>query len=134
MFDARQSGNLIAREIPAHELHSISASAARAKRFVGSSPLLDQAEAIVRGQTIHANDIRLPGMVFGRVLRAPASPKLASRPVSWDEATARRINGSIQMVEDPLLVQRRSVGLGILAATPGALKRISAALAVQPMP
>ena len=93
--------------------------------------MLEQARDIVLGRPLFASDIRLPDMVFGRVLRAPASPELASRPVGWDEVAARRVEGFIRLVEDPLLQQGRSQGVGILATTPGALDRISAALAVR---
>lgn len=127
----KHSGELVAREIPAHELRSFTGSSGAEKQWVGKQPPLEQADAIVRGLPLYAGDIRLPDMVFGRVLRAPASPELASRPLEWDEAAARQVKGFISIVQDPLLEQGRSMGLGILAATPGALDRIAAALAVR---
>ena len=125
------SGDLVAREIPASELKAFGGGATRVKQWVGRTPPLEQGDAIVRGTPLYAGDLRLPGMVFGRVLRAPASPELASRPVSWDEEAARQVSGFIGIVQDPLLEQGRSMGIGILAATPGALDRIGSALAVR---
>ncbi|AOW13571.1 Isoquinoline 1-oxidoreductase [Hydrogenophaga crassostreae] len=128
-------GELVARDIPANELRTFggaaSAGLTKEKRYVGSTPKLEQAEAIVRGLPLYASDIRLSDMAFGRVLRAPASSELRSSPRAWDAAAARRIKGFIGIVEDPLFEQGRSLGLGVLAATPGALDRISEALAVR---
>lgn len=47
-----------------------------------------------------------------------------------DEAAARAVPGFVALVHDDRLLQGRSLGLGILARTPGALDRIEAALAV----
>ncbi len=124
-------GHRVARDIPATELRSFAGGGTGTKKWIGQTPLVAQADAIVRGAPVYAGDIRLPGMVFGRVLRAPASPELASRPVAWSEQAARQVKGFIGTVQDPLFEQGRSMGLGILAATPGALDRISVALAVQ---
>lgn len=90
-----------------------------------------QAEAIVTGAPVYAGDVRRPGMLYGRVLRAATSPEIVARPVAWNAAAARATPGFVALVEDPLLVQGNSSGLGIVARTPGALDRIAAALAVQ---
>jgi isoquinoline 1-oxidoreductase subunit beta len=90
---------------------------------------IEQGDAIVRGEPLYASDVRLPGMRFGRVLRAPASPELASRLVGTDDSAARAVPGFVALVRDPLLAQGRSEGIGIVATTPGALDRIAAALA-----
>jgi len=100
-------------------------------RFVGQRVPLEQGEALVRGEPLFAADVRRDGMVFGRVLRAPASPELPSLPASFDEAAARAVPGFVAIVQSPLLQQGSSLGLGIVAATPGALERIERALALQ---
>lgn len=87
--------------------------------------------AIVTGSPLFAADMRLPGMVYGRVLRAPVSPELASRPDAWDEAAARRQPGFVAVVSDDRLRHANSQGLGLVAATPGALDRIEQALSVR---
>ncbi|MGQ3095719.1 MAG: xanthine dehydrogenase family protein molybdopterin-binding subunit, partial [Roseateles sp.] len=94
-------------------------------------PPLAQGEAIVTGRPLFVADVRRPSMVFGRVLYAPQSPEFASSPRSLDEAAARAQPGFIALVRDELLSQGRARGLGIVAATPGALDRIEIALAVQ---
>ena len=100
-------------------------------RHVGRAVPLEQGLAIVRGEPVYAADVRLPGMVFGRVLRAPASPELASHPRAWQDAAARAVPGFVALVQNPGLRQGRSHGLGILARTPGGLDRIEAALDIQ---
>lgn len=94
-------------------------------------PPLAQGEAIVTGRPLFVADVRRPGMVFGRVLYAPASPEFASSPRAFDEAAARAQPGFVALVRDALFEQGRARGLGIVAATPGALDRIEHALAVQ---
>lgn len=87
-------------------------------------------KAIVTGAPLFASDVRLPGMLFGRVLRADASPEIASRPIRWDETAAAAEAGFIKLVEDNLSMNN-SEGLGIVAKTPGGLDRIAAALDVE---
>lgn len=98
--------------------------------FVGQRVALEQADAIVRGLPLYCADVRRPGMRYGRVLRAPASPELASSLQSFNEAAARAVPGFVALVQDTLLRQGLSEGLGIVALTPGALDRVEAALAV----
>ncbi len=97
---------------------------------VGRPVRLEQAHEIVTGAPLFAADTRLDGMVYGRVLRAPASPELRSRPLGWDETAARRVAGFVALVDDRNLDLSNSRGLGIVAETPGALDRIETALAV----
>jgi isoquinoline 1-oxidoreductase beta subunit len=115
---------LPAQPRPFGELRAFAPSPQRATR---TQPI-EQGTAIVRGAALYAADVRRPGLRFGRVLRAPASPELASHAVSLDEAAARAVPGFVALVQDPLLTQGRSRGVGIVAATPGALERIAAAL------
>lgn len=100
-------------------------------RYVGTSPVPEQVEDIVRGEPVYAADIRREGLIHGRVLRAPFSPELAAKPVSWDETAAAVVPGFVAVISDPLLLQGQSLGLGILAKTPGALEKIADALDVK---
>ena len=100
-------------------------------KFVGQSLPPVQALDIVLGNPIYAGDVRLDGMVFGRVLRSPTSPEISSYPVSWNAGAAQAEPGYISIVEDKRLYQGNSLGLGMIAATPGALDRITDALDVQ---
>ncbi len=100
-------------------------------RHVGKPRPLEQADAIVRGAPVYAADIRRPGMVYGRVLRSPASPEFTSSPATWIAAAARAQAGFVALIEDSRLRQRESLGLGIVAETPGALDRIADALDIR---
>jgi isoquinoline 1-oxidoreductase subunit beta len=93
------------------------------------TPLIEEGLAIVRGEPLYVADVRLPGMVFGRVLRAAASPEIASTLAQANEAAARAVPGFVALVRDPLLTVGRAQGVGIVAQTPGALDRIEQALA-----
>lgn len=93
-------------------------------------PPLAQGRAIVTGKPLYVADVRRSGMVFGRVLRAPASPELASTAGPSRDAAARAVPGFVALVRDPLLDAGGSGGVGIVARTPGALDRIEQALAL----
>ncbi len=93
-------------------------------------PIVDL-DRIVFGRPLFAADVRLPNMVFGRVLRAPVSPEIVSRPTSWNAVSAKAERGFVNLVEDTTLELNNSMGLGIVAATPGALDRIEMALSVE---
>ncbi|OPF65384.1 xanthine dehydrogenase family protein molybdopterin-binding subunit [Hydrogenophaga sp. H7] len=110
---------------PMNELRAFRSGA----RLVGRRVPLEQGRAIVTGAPLYAADVRLPGMVFGRVLRAPVSADRPSRLAGWNEAAARAVPGFVALVQDERLMQRLSPGLGIVARTPGTLDRIEAALA-----
>lgn len=114
---------------PAQQLRAYAALARGDGRWVGHSPRHPLLPALLTGQPSFAADQRLPGMVYGRVLRAPASPDLPSQAQAWDEAAARRVPGFIALVSHALLQHGRAQGLGVLAATPGALERATLALA-----
>lgn len=119
---------LKAVELPRSELRAFRTGA---RAHVGRAPPIEQGEDIVRGRPLFVADVRRPGMVYGRVLRAPASPDLVSSLSSLDEAAARAVAGFIAVVRDPLLTQAQSEGVGIVALTPGALDRIEQALALR---
>ena len=121
------AGNTTLRSqpLPARALRSFQALArAGASGSRPAAPPAGQLHAIVTGQPLFAGDTRLPGMLYGRVLRAPVSAELDSRPSAMDEATARADPACIAVVRSPLLVQMNSLGVGIVARSPAALERI----------
>ena len=120
----RTQGVLQAEALPAAALRSLR----QGGRFVGRSVAIEQGPAIVRGAPLYAADVRRPGMLFGRVLRAPASPELPSKLLSMNETGARAVPGFVALVREPWLTLGRSEGLGVVARTPGALDRVEAAL------
>lgn len=96
----------------------------------GPSPLPPAAlRDLVTGRPLFAADRHWPGMLHGRVLRAPSSPELESAPLQWDADAARSVPGFVALVLDERLRHAGSQGLGIVARTPGALDRIAQALA-----
>jgi isoquinoline 1-oxidoreductase subunit beta len=112
---------------PLTELRSMQPQSLAAK---GPRVPLEQGLAIVRGQPLYVADVRRPGMLFGRVLRAPASPELTSGLSAANEVAARATTGFVALVRDPLLTVGGSQALGIIARTPGALDRVEQALGV----
>jgi isoquinoline 1-oxidoreductase beta subunit len=114
-----------AEPLPASALRAFRRDAAR------PTPPLVHGREIVTGAALYVADVRPPGGLYGRVLRAPTSPELPSRPAAWNEAAARAVPGFVALVRDERLRQASADGLGIVARTPGALDRIAAALAVQ---
>jgi isoquinoline 1-oxidoreductase beta subunit len=123
----RTAGRIEAQPRPVAELRAFGAK----PRFVGQVVPIEQGAALLRGEPLFASDVRRPGMLYGRVLRAPVSAELHSRLRSADEAAARAVPGFVAVVRDEGLMQGRSQGLGIVARTPGALHRIEATLAAQ---
>ena len=118
------TGQLEALDIPREALRAFSTQA----QWVGRSPQLEQGLEIVMGQPLFASDVRIEGMVFGRVLRAAVPPEIVSRLSEIDEPAARAVPGFVAMVRHPALKMASSEGLGIVATTPGALDRIEQAL------
>ena len=98
---------------------------------IGQSPQIAQGLDIVTGKPLYAADVDMPGLLFGRVLRAPASTEVSSYPVAWDTEAASAIPGFISIVEDVRPAIGKAKGIGIVAARPGALDAIADALAVQ---
>ncbi len=120
-------GKLRAVDVARERLRSFSSDA----RWVGQSPVLEHGRDIVTGLPLYASDVRLPGMVFGRVLRAPAPPETPSRVISLDEQAARRDPALVAIVRSRLLQMSSSEGVGIVARTPGSLDRIEQVLNVR---
>jgi len=127
MARGQHSGVLRAQDIPVAALRSFGAQA----RWTGKPAAQVQGRAIVTGQPLFTADVRRPGMVYARVLRAPLSPERASHPLRWNEAAARAVPGFIALVQDSRLTQCNAQGLAVVARTPGALDRIETALATQ---
>lgn len=124
---AGHQGVVDARPVPASALRAFRPGA----RWVGQRLASPDLPALLRGAPLFAADVRRPGQLFGRVLRAPASPDLPSHLAAADEAAARAVPGFVALVRDPLLAQGNADGLGLLARTPGALDRIERALAAR---
>lgn len=117
-------GTLRVRERPARELRVLR------QPLPPRTGGLRQGEAIVTGQPLYAADVRLDGLRFGRVLRAPASPELPSRVQRLDEAAARAVPGFVALVRDDRLRQGQAEGVGVVARTPAALDAVERALAI----
>ncbi|MBT9487465.1 MAG: molybdopterin-dependent oxidoreductase [Rubrivivax sp.] len=121
------AGRLPAQPLPAEQLRAFQRTA-RTKTADLPHP---DGPALVRGQPLFAADVRRLGTVYGRVLRAPASPDLPSRLTAADEDAAQAVPGFVALVRHPLLMHGQAEGLGLLARSPGALDHIEAALAPQ---
>lgn len=122
---AGRTGRIEVAERPLGELRAFRPGAIK-----GDVPIVDL-DRIVFGRPLFAADVRLPDMVYGRVLRAPVSPEITSKPTSWNAEAANAERGFVYLVEDEALELNNSKGLGIVAETPGALDRIEAALSVE---
>lgn len=103
----------------------------RAGGLIGASPEITQGREIVTGAPLYAADVRLPGTQYGRVLRAPASVEVESRPLRWNLEAARAVPGFVAVVEDCGPPIGKAQGLGIIAARPGALEVIAEALGIE---
>ncbi len=122
----RRAGDVTVVPRPPGQLRSLTSGG-----FIGAAPGLVQGREIVTGAPLFAADVSRPGMLYGRVLRAPASPEVGSRPVAWDRAAARNTPGFVAVVEDCGRPNGGARGLGIVASRPGALERIAGALAIE---
>ena len=76
---------------------SVKPKPASEHRWVGKSVLRRDIPKKMTGGAAYVQDVRLPGMVFGRVVRPP-SP--GARLVSFDEAAVKRLPGVIAVVRD----------------------------------
>ncbi|MDR7151343.1 isoquinoline 1-oxidoreductase beta subunit [Hydrogenophaga palleronii] len=127
LASGQTQGQLTVVERPLDQLRFLQA---RSPLPTGPHLPMEQGTAIVRGEPLYVADVRRPGMLFGRVLRAPVSPELRSRPGPMNDAAGRAIPGFVALVRDPLLTMSNSEGVGIVARTPGALDRVEQALAM----
>jgi isoquinoline 1-oxidoreductase subunit beta len=101
------------------------------KRYVGLPQKDVDMDAIVSGGVLFASDVRLPGMLYGRVLRAPAAPELKSKALRLNLDAAKAIAGFVAVVRDELLAQAGSEGVGIVATNTWALQKITTALNIE---
>jgi len=124
--EGRSTGEVVVAPRPVSQLRSMKMGG-----LIGQSPEIAQGREIVTGAPLYAADVNLPGMLHGRVLRAPASLEVASRPVGWNLDAARRVSGFVAVVEDCGPPIGKARGLGIVANRPGALDVIAEALEVE---
>ena len=122
LAQGQTTGTLAARDIAPSALRSLQPRTGAAKEAAAAP---GQLHALVTGQPLFAGDTRLPGLLYGRVLRAPVSAEITSRPQAWDETAARADPACVAVVQHPRLAQMGSLGLGIVARTPAALDRIA---------
>lgn len=122
----RVTGQVTVAERPLSQLRAF-----RSGGLIGAAPEIVHGREIVTGAQIYASDVRRPGMLFGRVLRAPASTEISSRPSRWNEEAARALPGFVALVEDCGPPIGKAEGLGIVASRPGALDAIAEALEVE---
>ena len=64
---------------------------------LADAPLREEAFAIVTGQARYAADVRLPGMLRGRVVHAPFQ---TARLTRFDDELARQVPGVVKIVHD----------------------------------
>lgn len=84
------------------------------RALVGTSPEPDGLRALVTGSaSLFADDMRLPGMVFGTALRAP---RLGAELMAVDDGPARGVAGYLGLHRDGAFA-------GIVAESRGALER-----------
>jgi isoquinoline 1-oxidoreductase beta subunit len=89
-------------------------------RLIGKDvPRLDLADK-TRGAATYGIDIRLPGMLYGAVLRPPVQK---NRPTAVDETGAKAVKGFIKTVQLPY-------GVGVLADSTWAARKAKDALKV----
>ena len=122
--NGQTSGKLDPIEFPREQLRSLSGQG----QWVGRSPQLEQGLEMVTGKPLYASDVRLPGMLYGRVIRAAVPPEITSSLQTLNESAARQVKGFVALVRSQKLQMASSEGVGIVAQTPGALDRIEQAL------
>jgi nicotinate dehydrogenase subunit B len=66
-------------------------------KVVGTSQKRIELPAKLTGEFTYAHDVRVPGMVHGRVVRPPT---ITSKPASIDESTVKNIPGLIKVVQE----------------------------------
>jgi nicotinate dehydrogenase subunit B len=66
-------------------------------KVVGTSQKRIELPAKLTGEFTYAHDVRVPGMVHGRVVRPPT---ITSKPTNIDESTVKNIPGLIKVVQE----------------------------------
>src|SRR6266550_4141626 len=74
----------------------------RAKDFkeykvVGTSQKRIELPSKLTGEFVYAHDVRVPGMLHGRVVRPPT---ITSKPASIDDSTAKTVRGFVKVVQE----------------------------------
>ncbi|MEX5562643.1 molybdopterin cofactor-binding domain-containing protein [Pseudophaeobacter sp. 1A16562] len=126
MAEGRETGEVTVLARPVAELRALQKGG-----LIGASPQIAQGLDIVTGKPLYAADIARTGTLFGRVLRAPASVEVASRPQRWNASAAQALPGFVAIVEETGPAIGKAQGLGIVASTPDALNQITEALDVE---
>jgi isoquinoline 1-oxidoreductase beta subunit len=85
----------IAAELPAPDPKSVQLKSARLWRYIGKSAAMAHHHEIVAGRAEYGIDVRLPGMCFAVLQRAPVP---GARLVDFDDTSARRVPGFIKAV------------------------------------
>ncbi len=89
-------------------------------KIVGTSQKRLDLPPKLTGEFVYAHDVRVPGMLHGRVVRPPT---ITSKPASIDESTVKNIPGLVQVVQDGSFV-------GVVCATEWAAVKAAKALKV----
>lgn len=66
-------------------------------KIVGTSQKRIDLPAKLTGEFVYANDVRVPGMLHGRVVRPPT---IISKPAGIDESAAKTIPGLVKIVQE----------------------------------
>src|SRR5437870_9364457 len=89
-------------------------------KVVGTSQKRIELPAKLTGEFSYAHDVRIPGMLHGRVVRPPT---ITSKPASVDESTVKNIPGLVKVVQEGSF-------LGIVCETEWAAVKAARALKV----
>jgi len=89
-------------------------------RVVGTSQKRVELPSKLTGEFVYAHDVRIPGMLHGRVVRPPT---IASNPAGIDESTVKSIPGIIKVVQEGSFV-------GVVCTTEWAAIKAAKALKV----
>ena len=90
-------------------------------KVVGTSPKRVELPPKLTGEFVYAHDVRVPGMLHGRVVRPPTVP---SKPARIDAGEAKKIPGFVQVVQEGSFV-------GVLATSEWAAIKAAKALKVE---
>ena len=66
-------------------------------KIVGTSQKRIDLPAKLTGEFTYANDVRVPGMLHGRVVRPPT---ITSKPTNIDESSVKNIPGLVKIVQE----------------------------------
>ena len=89
-------------------------------KIVGTSQKRIDLPSKLTGEFTYANDVRIPGMLHGRVVRPPT---ITSKPASIDESSVKNIPGLVKVVQEGSFV-------GVVCATEWAAIKAARALKV----